>query len=480
MALKGKFAWLVFVLQLFFIVVFAVFVKYGSNLDAADPSNNKRVSDGAADTKGSSFVRNYPLFQDVNMMIFVGIGYLYSFLWKYGYTGIGMNFLLCAISVQWGIITHHWWNLEDGKMAIDLMSLVKGEFAAASAVIALGGIFGKVSFVQMIVFAMLEVLAYSTVNHCCKEFLQISDVGESVALHLFAAIFGCSAAFVVDRKVKVDDNANERNSYMSNLLCMLGSLVLWVFWPSFNAAGDEGDSQQRSVLNTFFALIGSGLSSFATSSLLHKDNKIVMGHIQNGALAGAVGVGATSDLMIQPFGALLIGALSGCICVVGFKYFSPLLAKLGVYDPCGINSLHGLPGLFAGILGIIAALLADTNSYGYSLYKFYPARAPLANTTTLMDIQKYSPRSIDPGLDRTAHSQALYQFIYIIAAMVSACLGGLVVGSVLRMKVLDPIEDKHMYLDDIMFDESDLKIEEIKISFENTANEKCETGSKEK
>lgn len=45
-------------------------------------------------------------------------------------------------------------------------------------------------------------------------------------------------------------------------------------------------------------------------------------HIQNGALAGAVGVGSTSNLMIQPFGALSIGALSGCLSVAGFKYFS--------------------------------------------------------------------------------------------------------------------------------------------------------------
>lgn len=55
-----------------------------------------------------------------------------------------------------------------------------------------------------------------------------------------------------------------------------GTLVLWVYWPSFNAAGDEGDSQHRNVMNTFLALIASGISCFLMSELLHKNNKFIM------------------------------------------------------------------------------------------------------------------------------------------------------------------------------------------------------------
>ena len=43
-------------------------------------------------------------FQDVNVMIFLGIGYLVIILKKYGYSAVGYNFFTGAISAQWYII----------------------------------------------------------------------------------------------------------------------------------------------------------------------------------------------------------------------------------------------------------------------------------------------------------------------------------------------------------------------------------------
>lgn len=60
------------------------------------------------------------MFQDINAMIFLGIGYLYAFLRKYGYTGVGMNFLLCVICVQWGILTHGFFTAKDGKIELSI------------------------------------------------------------------------------------------------------------------------------------------------------------------------------------------------------------------------------------------------------------------------------------------------------------------------------------------------------------------------
>lgn len=39
----------------------------------------------------------YPMFQDVHVMIFVGFGFLMTFLRKYGYSAVGYNMLISAM-----------------------------------------------------------------------------------------------------------------------------------------------------------------------------------------------------------------------------------------------------------------------------------------------------------------------------------------------------------------------------------------------
>lgn len=37
---------------------------------------------------------------------------------------------------------------------------------------------------------------------------------------------------------------------------------------------------------------------------------------------------------------------------------------VGVHDTCGVHNLHGMPGVFAGIVGAIASAFASTEFYG--------------------------------------------------------------------------------------------------------------------
>ena len=39
--------------------------------------------------------------------------------------------------------------------------------------------------------------------------------------------------------------------------------------------------------------------------------------------------------------------------------------KFKIHDTCGVNNLHGMPGILAGIIGAIVVALADTDDYGY-------------------------------------------------------------------------------------------------------------------
>lgn len=53
-----------------------------------------------------------------------------------------------------------------------------------------------------------------------------------------------------------------------------------------------------------------------------------------------------------------MGFLAGTISTTGFHYLSPVLNnKLRVQDICGINNLHGMPGLLGSIFSIFTTLI---------------------------------------------------------------------------------------------------------------------------
>lgn len=57
----------------------------------------------------------------------------------------------------------------------------------------------------------------------------------------------------------------------------LGTIFLWIFWPSFNSAPTTlGDGQHRTALNTYYSLTASTLSTFALSALVGRDGRLDM------------------------------------------------------------------------------------------------------------------------------------------------------------------------------------------------------------
>ena len=58
-------------------------------------------------------------------------------------------------------------------------------------------------------------------------------------------------------------------------------------------------------------------------------------HIQNATLAGGVAVGAVADMVIEPFGAMIIGSCAGIISTLGFQFLTPFLHRKKIlHDTC--------------------------------------------------------------------------------------------------------------------------------------------------
>lgn len=74
----------------------------------------------------------------------------------------------------------------------------------------------------------------------------------------------------------------------------------------------------------------------------------------NASLAGGVAIGSSCDLITQPWAAMTIGLAGGILSSIGFQKIGPWLTeKTGLQDACGVNSLHGMPGIFAALVSAI-------------------------------------------------------------------------------------------------------------------------------
>jgi ammonia channel protein AmtB len=74
--------------------------------------------------------------------------------------------------------------------------------------------------------------------------LGAEDVGGSITIHMFGAIFGLAVSYVLGPP-KPSSSSNNAPNATSDLTAFIGTTLLWVYWPSFvgtytNHFGGEG------------------------------------------------------------------------------------------------------------------------------------------------------------------------------------------------------------------------------------------------
>merc|ERR1711871_1188713 len=212
----------VLLLQLVLIIVYACVCTYP-------------IHTGSTASADDTVLLHYGKFQDVHVMIFIGFGFLMTFLKRYGFYSVGFNFLISALTIQVAMVNNGFWH----------QLLYKDTSKAASATPGMD-------------------------PHWHKIEIDILDI-------------------------------------------ITGTIFLWMSWPSFNGALAAGDQQHRVIINTVIALTGSCVSAFVISAFMRHDKKFDMVDIQNATLAGGVAVGSASDLVIEPWAAILIGLIAGTL-----------------------------------------------------------------------------------------------------------------------------------------------------------------------
>uniref|UniRef100_A0A7N8XV23 Ammonium transporter Rh type A n=1 Tax=Mastacembelus armatus TaxID=205130 RepID=A0A7N8XV23_9TELE len=345
--MRLKFPIVALALEIITIILFAVFAVYD---DGKSDGHGEHSNKTDHEKKPMDL---YPMFQDVHVMIFIGFGFLMTFLKRYGFSSVGINLLLAAFGLQWGLLMQGIWHMDHGKIKVNIFKIINADFSTATVLISFGAVLGKTSPVQLLIMTILEITIFSINEHLVASILKANDVGASMIIHAYGAYFGLAVARVLYRPGLRNGHENDGSVYHSDMFAMIGTVFLWMFWPSFNSAiADPGYTQLTAVINTYLSLAACVLSAYAISSLVEHKGKLDMVHIQNATLAGGVAVGTCADMNIEPFGAMLIGLLAGVISTLGFKYLTPMLASnLGIQDTCGVHNLHGMPGILGGLAG---------------------------------------------------------------------------------------------------------------------------------
>lgn len=220
----------------------------------------------------------YPLWQDINVMIFVGFGFLMTFLRNYQFSAVGYTFLIGGISFQlypiWEtIFAVAFDSNKHFSIHYSIYTLMLSSFCAAAVLITYGAILGKVSGFQLMVILFIETIGFS-LNERISLHMGISDIGGSMVIHSFGAIFGVVLAKILSPRDSFGHKKAESN-YISDLTAFIGAIFLWMYWPSFNAgpALPGSVSQSRAFINTILSLSGSCMATFVVSILTRDEGK---------------------------------------------------------------------------------------------------------------------------------------------------------------------------------------------------------------
>jgi ammonium transporter Rh len=300
-------------------------------------------------------VQQYNFAIHILAMLLVGFGFLMVFVKRYGYGATTGTYLVVAVGVPLYLGLRATGVLSAEPVgAHTIKGLLLAEFAVASALIAMGAVLGRVRAYQYAILAAILVPLYMINERLVldggfsftKGFV---DTAGSIIIHAFGAYFGLGLAVALtsnkQRGIEIPTDA------ISDRFSMIGSMVLWLFWPSFCSAIAPMEQFAATAVNTILALCGATAATYIFS-LIFRKGEIAISDMANAALAGGVAIGATCNVVSAQL-ALIIGALAGALCVFGYVIVQPIIQRaFKIVDSCGVHNLHGMPGLLGGLAAI--------------------------------------------------------------------------------------------------------------------------------
>ena len=193
------------------------------------------------------------------------------------------------------------------------------------------------------------------------------DFAGGTVVHINAGVAGLVGAYVLGKRVGYGKEAMAPHSLT---LTMVGAAMLWVGWFGFNAGSnlEATGTAALAFINTLLAAAAATLAWIAGEAM--SKGKASMLGAASGAVAGLVAITPACGF-VGPMGAIIIGLISGFVCLWGVN---GLKRMLGADDSLDVFGVHGVGGIVGALLtGVFAApSLGGTGVYDYVANKVNP------------------------------------------------------------------------------------------------------------
>ncbi|XP_041928561.1 rh blood group, D antigen [Alosa sapidissima] len=326
----------------------------------------------------------YAEFQDVHVMVFMGFGFLSTFLVRNGFSSAGFSLLVAAMAVQWAIVFQTLLQLPyPGRITME--SLVFAEMSAFSSLISMGVVIGKTNPVQLLLMSLMEVTGFILNKWLIQTLLKKP---------CFNLYFTWLVHWTIDTDGIEPRHEKEKSDRKMTLFSLFGKDFLWIFWPSFNSLivhllnNDMDLAVPLNVIcSTYLAMAVSAVTAIAISVLFNPRGKINMLHVQNCILAGGVAVGGSMSTFPQPWVAMAVGLSAGIMSTLGHQYIKLLMEVVfKCHDTCSILSVHGIPAILGWFVQLFLQFAnSDSTTFAvrFAVYHIVILLITLASSLTM-------------------------------------------------------------------------------------------------
>ncbi len=359
----------------------------------------------------------------LNALLFAIYGYSLTFTEASPFIGSLDKVFLSGVTIETLADTF----TETAKLPEFAFIAFQATFAGITGALIVGAFAERMKFSAVLIFSVIWfTLCYLPICHMVwgpgGYLLEDGalDFAGGTVVHINAGVAGLVGAYMVGKRIGY---GRESLAPHNLTLTMVGASLLWVGWFGFNA-GSNLEATAGAALAFINTLVATAAAVLAWSlgEALIKGKPSMLG-AASGAVAGLVAITPACG-SVGPMGAIVIGLLSGFICLWGVN---GLKHMLGADDALDVFGVHGVGGIVGAILtGVFAAPgLGGTGAEDFSIASqvwiqtwsvivtvvWSAVVAFVAYKVADLLVGLRAPEEEErEGLDTTAHGETAYRF----------------------------------------------------------------------